>query len=417
MMQSKSEFHRLTINKTDLFIDTCKYLMFLIALFSIAAVFYTAAWFPKETILCLYLLFIPSGFSFLLTRFPIKLLKMLSFQLVLILSPLVFLLFRPPVEAIIGILLMFIIITASLARRYSRHPRSSISFETLGLSVIVHTLLLIMCGTFQSGKMPYFLLAHSLISLCIFFAARQKYTFETAYGHVANSPTQPSGSVKRQNTLVIVFLCVFSMAVIPLVVFFPYSILYTYMAMAATYLIMGLAAIYNFLINLFMIPELADSDPIIEEAKKESSGGGIPEILQYILVIILLAVFCLFLFHVFKKIFIFIVGRYRKALPVKPTVKPGLIHDEIISLKKSHTRHFRKKDFGTGPEREVRKLYYRSVKKEIRSGAAITSSQTPGEIIEAVKKSSGNDFTKLTGRYEQVRYGIDAQMKHHDENN
>lgn len=410
-MQYKRGLASISFNKEDLLIDTAKYLMFLTALVSISAVFYSAAKASAESIICLYLLFIPAAISFMLTRFPLSLWKMLLCQVALIVSPLIMLLFRPFSEAIVAVLLMFVIAIVSLARRYSHHDRSSVSFETLGVSVTTHALLLVMCATFPAGNLPYVLLAHALISLCLFFAARQKYAFETDYGHIANSPTQPSGSVKRQNTLVLILLCVFSLAVIPLVVFFPYSMLYSFLAVAATWILMGLAAIYNFLMSLGFFPEMTEADPVIEKAEDASKSSGILfEIIQYAMLIIALSVFCMILFYGIKKIFVFIIARYRRALPGKISFPADLIHDEIISLEKKRIKRFRRMDFGKGEEKEVRKLYYRSVKKEIRSGAIITASQSPDEISLTVKKSSGNDLTKLTNRYEQVRYGNESDV-------
>lgn len=420
MMQYKSGLDRISFNKEDLLIDSSKYLMFLIASISISSVFYSAAKAPAESIICLYLLFIPAAFSFILTRFPLTLWKMLSCQSALIISPLTMWLFRPFSEAIVAVLLMFVIAIVSLTRRYSHHERSSVSFETLGISATIHALLLVMCATFPSGNLPYILLAHALISLCLFFSARQKYAFETAYGHIANSPTQPSGSVKRQNTLVLILLCIFSFAVIPLVVFFPYSILYSFLLVAVSWILMGLTAIYNFLMSLGVFPEMTEADPVIKEIEDTSTSSGILSvILEYALLIIALAVFSMFLFYGIKKIIVFIIARYRRALPGKLPFQADLIHDEIISLEKKRVKRFRRMDFGKGEEKEVRKLYYKSVKKEIRSGAVITASQSPGEISQIVKKSSGNDLTKLTSRYEQVRYGneSDVQKTHRNREN
>jgi len=405
MMQYKQLTSK-SFNKQDLLIDSCKFLMFLLAILSISAIFYKAAMAPIDSIMCLYLLLIPAAVSFLLTRIPLRLWQMLSCQFALVISPLTLLIFRSFTEAIVAVFLMFLITTVSLERRYSRHERSSVTFETLGLSAMIHALLLVLCTMFQSGNLPYVILAHALISLCLFFAARQKYTFETAYGHIANSPTQPSASVKRQNTLVLIFLCVFSLAVIPLVILFPYSILYSFFVRALSWILMGMAAVYNFLMNLFGFPEIDEADPVIEKAEEETSSSGLlVEILQYTLLIIALGVFCLFLFYGIKKIIVFIIARYRLALPGKLTCPSDLIHDEIILLEKKRVKRFRRMDFGKGEEKEVRKLYYRSVKKEIRSGADITASLSPGEISQEIKNSSGNDFTKLTKRYEHFRYG------------
>jgi hypothetical protein len=397
--------------KQDLFIDIMKFLMFLFALLSIFAILYSAVNVPDIAIMHLYLLLIPASLSFLMSRIPLKLWQMLLCQAVLIVSPLVMLLFSPFYESIVAIAMMIIIATVSLSSRYRYHDRTSVSFETLGASAATHAILLALCTFFPSGNLPYVLLSHALISICLFFSARQKYAFETAYGHIVNSPTQPSGQVKRLNTRILIFLFIISLAVIPLSVYFPYSILYSFLATVLKWILIGITAIYNFLKWLHLLPEISEIDPISEITKETTeSNNKTLEFFQYALMIIILAAFCITLFLGIKKIILFIIARYRRALPGKIMFPTELIHDEIISLEKNRVKRFRRIDFGKGKEKEVRKLYYIAVKKEIRSGAVITASQSPCEIGRAIKNSSGNDFTELTSRYELFRYGDESDV-------
>lgn len=415
MMLYKRSLARHRFKKQDIFIDAMKFIIFLLTFLSFIVLFYSAIKAPKEAIMCLYLILIPAALGFLLTRTPLKLWQMLSCQAALTASPLFLLFFRPYYESFAAIFLMFIITMVSLSRRYRDHDRTSISFETLGVSSTIYAILLVLCVFFPSGNLTYVILAHALISISLFFAAHQKYAFEAGYGHIANSPTQPSGSVKRQNVVVLILLFIFSLAVIPLIVFFPYSILYSFLVTALNWIIIAILAFFNFILSLGIFPENAETDPVVENPEGIAGSTGILDmIIQYAMQIIALAVLCLLLIYALKKLIFFIIGRYRHALPNKIAFQTELIHDEVISLNKKRVKRFHRMDFGKGKEKEVRKLYYKSVKKEIRSGAFIKASQSPGEIGNAIKNSSGNDFTELTGRYELFRYGYgsdDANLK------
>lgn len=405
-MQSRRLLSGIPIKKQDLLIDAMKFLIFFLSVLSFFALIYSAVDVPNAAIAYLYLLLLPASLSFLCARIPFKLWQMLLCQATLTLLPLIMLFFRPFYESIFAIIMMILIATVSMASRYRYRERTSVTFETLGASLTIHILILGLCACFPSGNLSYVILSHALISICLFFAARQKYAFEASYGHIVNSPTQPSGHVKRLNRRILILLFVFSLAVIPLAVYFPYSILFPLLVILFKWILIGIKAIYYFLTWIHLLPQITEADPIPEVPKETTeSNNKLYEFIQYALMILIIAALCLIVFFILKKLVAFIIARYRRAVPGKISLPTELIHDEIISLEKKRVKRFRKLDFGKGKEKEVRKLYYKSVKKEIRSGAVVTASQTPGQIGQAIKNSSGKDISELTSRYELFRYG------------
>ena len=57
-----------------------------------------------------------------------------------------------------------------------------------------------------------------------------------------------------------------------------------------------------------------------------------------------------------------------------------------------------------GYEREIRKKYYKTVQKAIRSGTRIDPSYTPEQIETALKENGEPSIAELTSQYESVRY-------------
>lgn len=406
MMQFRRLLSGIHIKKQDLLIDAFKFLIFFLCVLSFFALIYSAVNIPDEAIAYLYLLLLPASLSFLCARIPLKLWQMSLWQSLLVFSTLIMLFFRPFYESIFAIIMMFLIATVSMTSRYRYRERTSVTFEVLGASLTIHIIILGLCACFPSGNLSYVILAHALICICLFFAARQKYAFESSYGHIVNSPTQPSGQVKRLNKRIVILLFIFSLAVIPITVYFPYSILSSLFIILLRWITNGIKAIYYFLERLNILPEITEADAVPDIPKETTeSNNKAYEIFQNVLMIIMIAALCLLVFILVRKFIRFLISSYRRVKPDKTSGPTDLIQDEVISLEKKRVKRFRKIDFGKGKEKEVRKQYYKSVKREIRSGAVVTASQTPNQIGQAIKNSSGNDFTELTIRYEHIRYG------------
>jgi hypothetical protein len=257
-----------------------------------------------------------------------------------------------------------------------------------------------------NGSIQYYLLAHTLLSLCVFFMARQHYIFETTYGHIAKSPTQPSAAVRERHNRVILLLSFFSLLIIPIVVLFPYSLLTDILRAAFRLLLETISRIIEFLEKLNFFPETEKVEAIpLETEIVENVNPVLGIILEVVLNLISVAVVILCLYFSIRGAYRFIVTMYRRSRKGVPSSVSEMVIDEVFSIREKSRRSNRAMNFGEGDEKEIRKKYYRTVRRAIRSGAKIESSFSPEEINSAVSENGGVEFDTLSLRYEKYRYG------------
>jgi hypothetical protein len=273
--------------------------------------------------------------------------------------------------------------------------------------MFVHGFFLIVSGLSAfNGSIQYYLLAHTLLSLCVFFLARQHYIFETTYGHISKSPTQPSTAVRERHNRVILLLSLFSLLIIPIVVLFPYSLITGFLRAAFQLLMKAIMHIIEFLEKLNFFPEMEKAETIpIEAVPADDSNPLLGIILEVILNLISVTVVVLFLYFSIRGAYRFIVTMYRRSSRKAPSSVNEMVIDEVFSIREKSRRTSRNQDFGEGDEKEIRKKYFRSVRRAIRSGAKIDPSFSPEEISSAVSDKGGNEFYALSLRYEKYRYG------------
>lgn len=393
-------------DSSQLLLGSLVYLLLVICFVSAVFMSYSS-YFPEGIIYLSYILIVPAFLFFILRRIAMPLWTMMILFFLVSTVPLLLLLFRPISEAIFICFCAFILAMISISARYKKTDTVKVGVDQLGTSMFLHGSFLLLSGfSGFNASLKYFLLAHTLLSLCVFFLARQYYVFETTYGHIAKSPTQPSAAVRERHNRVIFLLCVFSLMIIPIVVLFPYSLLTELFRDGFRLLLKGILLLYEFLKKLNLIPEMEKAvDVPVEAVPAENSNSMSGFILEMILNLIALAVVVVFLYFSIRGVYRFIVTMYRRSSKKTELSIDGLVIDEVFSIRKKDRRSIRRPDFGEGDEKEIRRRYFRSVRRAIRGGVEIEPSFSPGEIRGAVSGKAGSDFNSLSVQYEKYRYG------------
>ncbi len=393
-------------DSSQLFLGSLVYFLLVLGLLSVVFMSYST-YFPAGIIYLPYILIVPAFLFFVLRRVSMPLWMMLVLFSLVSTFPLLLLLFCPISEVIYLCFCAFILAMISISARYKRTDTVKVGVDQLGTSMFIHGFFLLISGLSDyDGSLKYFLLAHTLLSLCVFFLARQHYIFETTYGHISKSPTQPSAAVRERHNRVIFLLCVFSLLIVPIVVLFPYSILTDLLRDALRLLLKAISLLYDFFKKFNLFPEMEKAvETPVEIAPVEDSSSMSGFILEMILNLIALAVVVVFLYFSIRGVYRFIVTMYRRSSKKTDLSVDGLVIDEVFSIRKKDRRSIRRPDFGEGDEKDIRKKYYRSVRRAIRDGAEIDPSFSPEEIRDAVFNKVGNDFDTLSVQYEKYRYG------------
>ncbi|MBN1891453.1 MAG: hypothetical protein JW780_01620 [Clostridiales bacterium] len=395
----------------QLFLASLVYLLMLITFISVVILSYASVFDSDAVIAVPYVLFLPAVLFFFLRRISLRLWKMLLFFSIAAALPMLILFFRPLSEAIFITSSSFLMALIALSARYKQPDSVKVGFDQFGASMFTHGFLLAISGipVFDSD-LRYYLLVHALLSVCIFFLARQHYIFETTYGHIANSPTQPSAAVRSRHNRVILLLSLFSLLIVPVVVLFPYRVLSDFLLNVLQWIIAGLAFIFMQLRRLNLIPDTDKVEPIpLEQIYEETSDSTFSRVMEIFFDVISVIAVILFLYFSVRVIFRFIITMYRRSKDSPDTRPDDLVVDEIFSIQKKKLRKKRRQYFGEGEEKEVRKKYYHFVRRAIRSGVSVKPSDAPEEIRDAVSAVLGEHFNALSLRYEKYRYGTGNQ--------
>ncbi len=408
-MRKSVQGENIIFNRDELLVGALMYLLFTLTFISFSLMVFSFTFLSREAVFLPYILLIPAFLFFLVRRISMKLWKMLFLFFIISAFPLITALFRPFGETVYLYGLTLILSTISLSARYRHSDSIVVGMDQFGASMFIHSAVLLISSLSPYGKeIQYYLLAHTLLSICVFFLARQHFVFETAYGHIANSPTQPSSIVRSHHNRVILFLSTFALFILPVVIYFPYDVLSDFLRKIIRWTISGVLFLFELLNKLHLFPEADATEriPLSTEMDTDPSANPILRaIIEVVLNVLSVVVVVLFLYFSIRGVYRFIVTMYRRSLSKNDPTGDGLVIDEVFSILKKNRKVHKKQDFGEGEAKEIRKKYYRSVRRAMRSGAIIRPSDSPGEIRSAVSGQIGTDFETLSLRYAKYRYG------------
>ncbi|NLW89222.1 MAG: hypothetical protein GXY43_05825 [Clostridiaceae bacterium] len=395
-------------NRDEIIPDLLLYLLFFFTYISIVSLSFSTTFRGGNLSLPPYFLAIPGASFFILRRISMRqelLITLFLSSVLLMLSSFLFLPFEESVSLVLWALLLAVF---SIAPRYTSGRSIKVSYDQLGFSMLFHGSVLALSGlTPDTSILKHALLAHALLSLCLFFAARQHHTFYSDYAHIANSPTQPSASVRRKHNGIILFLFLFALLIVPIVVMFPYSAMTDFLRFLLRKALEGLVAFSEWLKKMHLLPEFE------QIAEPETTGLApvteenplLNKTLEILLGVLSVGIVLVFAFFAVRGLIRFLLSMYRRYPLFNKEPSDSRIIDEVFSIEKGPKRRRKRLDFGTGPERDVRRKYYRLVRKAMRSGARIESSDSPAEILDEVSGFTDADFVLLTVHYEKIRYG------------
>lgn len=399
-MREKPTEKTIKFDRRQLFLASLVYLLMLLTFLSVVVMAYVSVFDSDAVITLPYVLLLPAVLFFFLRRISLRLWKMLLFFSIAAALPLLILLFRPLSEALFITSASFLLAFIALSARYKQTDSVHVGLDQFGASMFVHGFVLAISGLpLFDNQIRYYLLAHALISVCIFFLARQHYIFETAYGHIANSPTQPSAAVRSRHNRVILLLSIFSLMIVPIVVLFPYPLLSDFLLEVIRWIIVGIVFLFYQLRRLNLIPDAEKAEPIpLDQIYEETADSKLARVMEIIFDVISVLAVILFLYLSIRAIFRFIVTMYRRSKERSDTRTNDMVVDEVFSIPKNKRRKKRRLYFGEGEEKEVRKKYYHDVRRAIRHGVSVKPSDAPEEIRDAVLAVLGDPFNAQIGR-------------------
>lgn len=356
--------------------------------------------------LFMFWLVVPMLLFLVMRRFILPVLPMIIGHVIIALLPLFFL-----QKVDIQLSFWFMALTGlllynSLARKYRKTFVVASQLQVI-MTITVNFLFLIILLIFREYNLMPFVFSSCLISICLYLAANQMIDFENSFEHFLMSPTQPGKQIKANNQRIIFFLFLALCVIIPLVLVIPYDAFLQILEKLATLFTAVLFYLLSLLpqsTSLSYNEDVVTNDPALDETPVIVSQ--IINVLEVILVILIILLI-LFLIGKCMKIFmIFLRDRYIMKHSTVTFSTNENVTDEIFALKddRSHKRR-RKNDFGSGEEHRIRKLYYDTVRKGIRSGVLYHTSSSSGEMAREMKEKLGNDISELTNQYDEIRYG------------
>lgn len=409
-MRKPSPLRRLRFSTQDILADALMNSIFLLMFIGLSSLFLVTSTDRLYLYFMCYLLAIPAAAFFLLRRIRLSLAAMILLHLAF---ALMFSLLSALVEAAIPVAsaaVISLMIYSFIS--ISRKTGSSASPSLLILSFFIHLFCLSVSSMRGESGLNPFLTSGFLISVCLYLAIRQIYSFRNGFDHFLSSPTQPGKHIQANNNRIILLLCLVIAIIFPLSIVFPYGFLVDAFKFILAYIVRMIA----FLISL--LPVMRENK---QEADPESTQGRILDdsrmsngILSMILDTLVMVLFIFIVVYAFIRFVPLIISFLRNHFRIwaKETGAPGsqYITDETIDLDKSmYARNKKFPAFGTGEERKIRKEYYKQVKEAMAEGAAVTGASSTGEIRNTLLDQLGKDISDLTARYEKVRYGPRSQ--------
>ena len=252
-------------------------------------------------------------------------------------------------------------------------------------------------------KILSFVLINVLVTVVMFFVARQLYVFEESYYHSIRSSSVPMKQIRKQNYktvcgLVIVAFVGFAFAYVTMF-FLPVDSIIRYLFAGLAYLIKGFFA-------LFIKEDTGEAAISNRENEMqdigEESTSLFSQIAYYCLVVLFIAAAVFALYLLIRYVVLKVLSHHREEK--KETIDSEYVTDIIENIDVKTTQTRKKRDFGQGYEKTIRKAFYSKVKHAIHKGVLIDSSDSPQEISRKIEEKTGTSIADLTEKYEEVRY-------------
>lgn len=251
------------------------------------------------------------------------------------------------------------------------------------------------------------LIFNSFLIALSFLVMRQVAVFDSKFYHSIRNSSRPASHLKMQNykiaaALVGIFaLSLLILRLIPIAMLT--EIIVAGLQSLIRMLIPVLIAILDFIANLFKEVDPGD-DPLqeLENMENQLINEKWSRIIGAIIAVLILIGFILLIINTIR-ILIMNAPRFGKE---KESVNNGNVIDMIEDIKPEKNAFVRRrKDFGKGYEKKIRKQFYEKSVRAMRKGLPVTNASTPGQISDILERNGDNDFPALKEEYEKVRYG------------
>lgn len=286
----------------------------------------------------------------------------------------------------------------SLSQRY-RVTDLVVDTGILFPSITVNVISFLVISYFENTEFLSLILVDSVLVVTFFFVARQNNVLEVDYYHSLKSEARNGYSVKRQNRQNMIIIVLGIAISLLLIFFFPVDAV----ANAIRTLIVNL---FYLLVRLLPKNKSGVNRPeygLVPVEQEVMEGGEANIFLKiFVLLLFLLSVAGFFVFVIMSiKAFL---ARYRMPED-KPSVSPdGTVVDLIENLSRTKQSGRSSLDFGKGYEREIRKKFYRKVRRGMKDGLPVGKTSSPRQIEKVLLKNGDTSMPELTDAYEKVRY-------------
>lgn len=300
----------------------------------------------------------------------------------------------------IGAFVIFLIIH-SMAQRISKQS-GRVSFDSFILAMATQVVLFFIFVAMHASKFYTCLTFNAVLTLTIFFIARQFSVFDDKYYHNIHSATQNVSSVKKQNITTIVIVVGGIVFAVLLLLIVPIDVVTS----IAVSVIGFFGSILGKILALIWGDVPDETSGELGEIP-ENTGVAEPSPTPTWLLILSTIVFILILIAVFYILVSFIRTLIKNFSNAKQT--DSVENDAVIDIIENVNRKEKRKvsramDFGSGQEKEIRKKYYNVVSKAISKGLPISNASSPRQIENVLKKQGDPSISELTSQYESVRY-------------
>lgn len=406
----------LQMNKDNIIVEGLIFLIILINVVSAFSLFSISLNMPTEALYINYSVIICGAFIFFLRRFSQPLYMLIFICSIISISPLVLMIFFPLNTIILAVVMNAFVSFFSIAKLMSEKKNPSLSFELLSATIFVHAFSLILSYSFSRFSnlvslqdvaiMQIQIYTHALVCVCLYISAHQYYKFNNNYGHLAKSPTQPTQIIRKKLLRTVLFFVIFSIVGTPLLLIFPYDLVGKGIANIFRLLMRSIYIFFELLDQIGLLPRTGGPG-FINTSDEIAMTGDAPfwaQVLQVIVFTILGAMTLIFFVSLLTE---FIRNIFRLFHKVKPSItikNNDAVVDEVIKIERRKRKSNRKRFFGHGEEKEVRKAFYHQVLLVKKKNIPIEASDSPLEIRNKIKQLHGKDITELTNRYEKVRY-------------
>ncbi len=412
-MPKSSILRRLKFSQEDLLTDALMNSIFLIICIGTCSLLLVTGDDQLSLYFMFYILAIPAVALFILRRLNVPAIPMILLHFTVALT-------APWLFAGMGTLVFLAASAACMALMiYSlislfRNNASYSSPSLLLVSFFLHLTYLFISSMRGSNSLTPLLSSGFLISVCLYLAVRQIFSFRKGFDHFLNSPTQPGRLIQINNNRIILLVCIVTAIIFPLSIVFPYEYLVDFFKRIGSYIILFVGYLFR-LLPVFR-EEVQEMEPEYMTGRALNNPETVPGepsvILDYLLIALFIFILFYFLIRVFPAILSFIRTHFRIGQKPVNLMSSRYITDETIKLDKTaHRKNKKNPAFGTGEERKVRKEYYKQVREAKAKGALITAASSAEEIRITIFDQFGKDISELTSRYEKVRYGPDNQSQ------